>query len=300
MRVKEVEEKIGIKSKNIRFYEKQGLLWPKRNSENGYREFSDQDIKRLKEIKLFRKLGISIEDIRLLQLKEIELKDMLEKQILNFEDEINNFNKLKDLCVSMREENISLKEMDSDSWIFKMERLEEKGVIFMDTNNDEIIRFLPEKFKMQYYKAIIKNGQIDNTLLGEIISYFEDIYKKAVDTEKLLIDVLKSVDFKDRDKLLILIKENDSELHDKISKNIFDFEDIVTLDIALTKNILEEFNSEIIVKASMAASPKVNEYLKKLFPTIDFVKERQVMGSIPINEVIDIHNKIIEAINRRI
>lgn len=50
----------------------------------------------------------------------------------------------------------------------------------------------------------------------------------------------------------------------------------------------------------MAASPKVNEYLKRVFPTIDFVKERQIIGSIPINEVIDIHNKIIEAINRSI
>lgn len=114
MRVKEVEEKIGIKSKNIRFYEKQGLLWPKRNSENGYREYSDKDIERLKEIKLFRKLGISIEDIRLLQLEEIDLKELLDKQIRNFEGEINNLNKVKDLCMNMREENISFREIKSD------------------------------------------------------------------------------------------------------------------------------------------------------------------------------------------
>ena len=43
MKVKEVETITGIKSKNIRFYEQQGLLCPARN-DNGYREYTDIDI----------------------------------------------------------------------------------------------------------------------------------------------------------------------------------------------------------------------------------------------------------------
>ena len=66
MRIKEVEELTGITSKNIRFYEKEGLISPKR-SENGYRDYSNEDIEILKSIKLYRKLDISLEDIKLMQ-----------------------------------------------------------------------------------------------------------------------------------------------------------------------------------------------------------------------------------------
>ena len=36
MKINEVEALVGITKKNIRFYEEQGLLSPRRNSENGY------------------------------------------------------------------------------------------------------------------------------------------------------------------------------------------------------------------------------------------------------------------------
>ena len=61
MKIKQVEELVGITKKNIRFYEDQGLLNVER-AENGYREYHLEDIVRLQEIKLFRKMDISIED----------------------------------------------------------------------------------------------------------------------------------------------------------------------------------------------------------------------------------------------
>ena len=62
MKIKQVEELVGITSKNIRFYEEQGLLSPER-AENGYREYHRSDVEVLKKIKLLRKLGISVEEI---------------------------------------------------------------------------------------------------------------------------------------------------------------------------------------------------------------------------------------------
>ena len=62
MTIKEVEKKLNITRANIRYYEKEGLLEPKRN-ENEYRNFSNHDIKRLEQILLFRKCNVSIEDI---------------------------------------------------------------------------------------------------------------------------------------------------------------------------------------------------------------------------------------------
>jgi DNA-binding transcriptional MerR regulator len=297
VRIKEVEENIGITRKNIRFYEKEGLLSPERNCENGYREYSENDIKKLKEIKLLRKLGIPIEAIHLLQSGCIELEAVLEKQLHNFNNEIDNLNVTKDFCMKIKKQNLSYKEVDPDLWLSNMRELEGRGTRFMNISNDEIIRFLPDKFKLQYYEAIIKNGQIDNALLGEILAYFEEAYKKSVNTEKLLIDILKRVNSDEKSELLRMIKENNSGLYGKISSNIFDFEDIVTLDKVQVKKALEQFNKQIIVKASMGASPKVNEYLKSLFPEIDFLSERNAIGSVPIAEIINIHDEIVKEIN---
>ena len=44
---------------NIRYYEQQGLLTPARR-ENGYREYSDEDLQTLQKIKLLRHLGLSL------------------------------------------------------------------------------------------------------------------------------------------------------------------------------------------------------------------------------------------------
>ena len=64
MKINQVEELVGITKKNIRFYEEQGLVSPGRDSGNGYREYSLDDVKTLQKIKLLRQLGFSCEEIR--------------------------------------------------------------------------------------------------------------------------------------------------------------------------------------------------------------------------------------------
>ena len=64
MKNNEVEARVGITKKNIRFYEAQGLLSPRRNSENGYRDYGPDEVETLRRIKLLRKLGLSLEEIR--------------------------------------------------------------------------------------------------------------------------------------------------------------------------------------------------------------------------------------------
>ena len=60
MQIKHVEELVGITRKNIRFYEDQGLLRPRR-ADNGYREYHEEEITRLKQIKILN--GYSTENI---------------------------------------------------------------------------------------------------------------------------------------------------------------------------------------------------------------------------------------------
>ena len=80
MTIKEVEEKVGIKKTNIRFYEEAGLLRPERSKENNYRIYSQADVDILEKIKFLRSLGISVEDIRRLEHVEKLQKEKEEKE----------------------------------------------------------------------------------------------------------------------------------------------------------------------------------------------------------------------------
>jgi len=63
MLIKDVCRECKLTKKAVEYYEKQGLISP-RIEDNGYRNYSDEDISTLKEIGVLRKLGISIAEIR--------------------------------------------------------------------------------------------------------------------------------------------------------------------------------------------------------------------------------------------
>ena len=63
MRIKEVEEKLGIDRETIRFYIKEDLISPEQGS-NRYREYTEEDVRQLKRILIMRDLDMSVEDIR--------------------------------------------------------------------------------------------------------------------------------------------------------------------------------------------------------------------------------------------
>lgn len=66
MNIKEVETRSGMARANIRYYEQEGLLCPAR-LENGYRDYSEEDLNTLARIRLLRQLGVPLERIRDLQ-----------------------------------------------------------------------------------------------------------------------------------------------------------------------------------------------------------------------------------------
>lgn len=87
MKINEVEERVGISKANIRFYEKQGLIVPARST-NGYREYTEEDILRLQNIIILRKLGISVQDIEKIQKGELLLQDAITANIVQLEEQI--------------------------------------------------------------------------------------------------------------------------------------------------------------------------------------------------------------------
>lgn len=81
---------------------------------------------------------------------------------------------------------------------------------------------------------------------------------------------------------------------------IGDFEQITEIPEAGLKKILSKFTGKDIVKASMGASPAVNDLLVKLFPDIDFGKMQTEIGRVKAAEIEEMHNQMAAMINLEI
>ena len=108
LNIKEVEKLTNITKQNIRYYERQGLIFPKRNPENDYREYSEQDIRQLKIIKILRKLDMPIEEIRRLLHHDIILSDAMELQKERLEKERNRLEDALEFCSQINEKELAL------------------------------------------------------------------------------------------------------------------------------------------------------------------------------------------------
>lgn len=138
MRIKEVEDIVGITKKNIRFYEKEGLLSPGRESENGYRNYDETDIGRLKQIKLLRMLNMPISDIRLLFEGALSLPDAAQRHISALDEQKHSIEKARVICGMMLDEHSGIGGIDTDSYLTEINRLEGEGVTFVDIRKNDV------------------------------------------------------------------------------------------------------------------------------------------------------------------
>lgn len=79
MRIKEVEQRTGLTAKAIRLYESKGLLKPARETENDYRDYTGEDVARLKTIAVLRRLDVPVAVIKEWTDGKTELRDILRK-----------------------------------------------------------------------------------------------------------------------------------------------------------------------------------------------------------------------------
>lgn len=86
MLINEAARKCGITKKAVQYYVEQGLVDPK-VLENGYRDFSEEDTKVLKQVVLYRKLGLSIREIRRVLEDRGEISGIFYQRELELEQE---------------------------------------------------------------------------------------------------------------------------------------------------------------------------------------------------------------------
>ena len=102
MRIGQVAQRAGVNVETIRFYERKGLITqPPRNTE-GYRQYPDQTIARIRFIKRAKELGFSLTEIaEFLSLQAnpratcTDVKQRAEAKVSTIQDRIKDLQKMK-------------------------------------------------------------------------------------------------------------------------------------------------------------------------------------------------------------
>lgn len=137
MTIKEVEQCLEVPRATVRFYEREGLINPQRG-ENGYREYSEEDVMRLREIIIFRKLGMSITDIEDVLDGVKPLSEAVAENIVNLEKQIEELKGALLVCRRLQEEKEEIDTFEADKYWSVIEEEEKKGNRFLDIAKDMV------------------------------------------------------------------------------------------------------------------------------------------------------------------
>lgn len=106
MNIRDIEARLGIPRASVRYYEKEGLLHPRRGS-NNYRDYSQEDLETLQKIRLLRELDMPIETIRAVQAGEVPLPGALERQAALLESESSRLDHARAVCRAMAADRVT-------------------------------------------------------------------------------------------------------------------------------------------------------------------------------------------------
>lgn len=206
----------------MQYYVEQGLIAPK-ILENGYKDFSEQDMELLKQIVLYRKLGLSISEIKLVFENQNEITCILHQRTLELERE--------------KAKQELLKRIENGE---KVENLEQE--INNINSNTMIIKKLLELFPSYYGKFISLNfsryltGKIETEeqmkAFHQIIEFFDNVpdIHLPEDLQQYLDDYLEEYSSEEGiEKINYILQAKD-----KAVRNIDEF-------VKSNKDILEEY-----------------------------------------------------------
>ena len=135
MKINEVETRVGITKKNIRFDEEKGLVSPKRDETNGYREYSEEDVMVLQKVKLLRQLSVPIDEILKLEKGYFTLEDCMHRHIILLDRETENISQNRQICAKIVEDGEQFSNMNTEKYLLMMDLMEKEGVRFMNVQD---------------------------------------------------------------------------------------------------------------------------------------------------------------------
>ena len=265
MLLNEIVQEVGMTKRAVKYYEEKGLLSIKKD-DNGYRNYTQEDVESLKKISVYRKLGISVEDIK--KLLEGNDKTLLakiyEKKLQEKECRESELEALKDF--------IENGDTDKANELLEYETIENAissllpGKEWSDYLVSHFKPFLNVKIKTPEQKQALQNilEYCDETTLktpflmrlgvklaggvvketrtaDEMISYYRDMSQEEY--EKLKAGVLKSA---------------------KLKSGILKYHPSYVAQRQMMKEYQNKGYNDIFIPNLMILSPKYGEYKRAL------------------------------------
>jgi len=178
LKIKELEKLLSISRSNIRFYEKQGLLSPGRK-DNNYREYTEQDIEVLKKIIIFRKMGLTVEEIKLIQKDELPFNEAIAGAQQRIENEIEQLNGSLKLIKRVAQASSSFDQIHIDEHWNAISESEKLGEKFVDICKDYLDVLLSSNLLFTFFydfnKTKAKYGLIIACIIPVLLSALRGI-----------------------------------------------------------------------------------------------------------------------------
>lgn len=127
MNIKQAAQKSGISERNIRYYEQAGLITPARNPENDYRQYTEENMRTLKMIRILRSVDMPVEDIRDVLQGKTALSDAALAQKQRLQDRMQTLKAAADFCGELNETCCSADALDADACLTRMEAPAQAG-----------------------------------------------------------------------------------------------------------------------------------------------------------------------------
>ena len=161
MTIKELEKILGIPRATVRFYEKEGLINPIRE-DNGYRDYSEDDVERLRKIIILRKIGMSVEDINDIFDGAKSMDEVLDSNIIKLQEQMEELKGAIKLNKKMKEDQIEISLMNTELYWNIIEEEEKNGNSFIDIAKD--IAIVEKDVIKSYFSFTDLYGKSDDSL----------------------------------------------------------------------------------------------------------------------------------------
>lgn len=279
MLINEIAKKCKITKKAVQYYTQQGLIVPV-VMENGYHNFSEQDAEILKQVVLYRKLGLSISEIKGVLRNHKELTSILHQRTLELEQEKLKQELLKRIENGEKVENLEteINNINSNAIIVKrlLELFPSYYGKFISLN---FSRYLSGKIEteeqMKAFQQIIEFfDNVPDINLPEDLQQYLDEYLEVYSSEegtKIISDILQKKDhaMQNIDEFV----ENHKEILDDYNK-LKQTEEFKNSPAFRLMEYMKQFCTnngydDVFIPAMRKLSPLYNEYYEQMLKAND-------------------------------
>lgn len=279
MLINEIAKKCKITKKAVQYYTQQGLIVPV-VMENGYHNFSEQDAEILKQVVLYRKLGLSISEIKGVLRNHKELTSILHQRTLEIEREKLKQELLKRIENGEKVENLEteINNINSNAIIVKrlLELFPSYYGKFISLN---FSRYLSGKIEteeqMKAFQQIIEFfDNVPDINLPEDLQQYLDEYLEVYSSEegtKIISDILQKKDhaMQNIDEFV----ENHKEILDDYNK-LKQTEEFKNSPAFRLMEYMKQFCTnngyyDVFIPAMRKLSPLYNEYYEQMLKAND-------------------------------